>query len=74
MNVREDEITRAIEQFGRLCHGSDFSLAGMRENKVLVRIRGPCVACPASFISLERELERTLKGRFPEVEKVEIIL
>lgn len=51
--------------------GGDIDLVSVEEDgTVKVRLRGACVGCPASQITLKHGIERTLRQHIPEVREV----
>ncbi|HHX01048.1 MAG TPA: NifU family protein [Firmicutes bacterium] len=52
--------------------GGDVELVGIDENNVVtVRLKGACVGCPMSQLTLKNGIERILKQQVPEVTAVE---
>ena len=54
--------------------GGDIELVGVEEGVVKVRLRGACAGCPGAAITLKMAVERRLKARVPEVQRVENVL
>jgi len=50
--------------------GGDIEFVGIENKTVRVRLRGACVGCPASQMTLQHGVERLLKEEVPEIEGV----
>ncbi len=54
--------------------GGDIELLDVSDNGVVqIRMHGACVGCPSSDMTLRIGIERTLKDRIPEIERVEAV-
>lgn len=54
--------------------GGDVELVDITDEGVVkVKLKGACMGCPMSNITLSRDIERTLKEKIPEVKKVEAV-
>ena len=54
--------------------GGDVELVDVEEDgTVKVRLVGACAGCPMSQMTLQMGIERILKEKIPEVEKVEAV-
>ena len=53
--------------------GGDIELVGIEGNVVKVRLRGACAGCPGAQMTLKMAVERRIKARVPEVERVESV-
>jgi len=54
--------------------GGDIELVGIEEGGVVkVRLRGACAGCPGAQMTLKMAVERRLKAKIPEVERVESV-
>ncbi len=54
--------------------GGDLELVDVSDDGVvLVRFHGACVGCPSRNLTLQSGIERQLKGRIPEVTRVEAV-
>ncbi|KPK44655.1 MAG: nitrogen fixation protein NifU [Planctomycetes bacterium SM23_25] len=51
--------------------GGDIELVDVEGGVVKVRLRGACAGCPGAQMTLKMAVERRLKERVPEVERVE---
>lgn len=75
----EDELAAAVrqvlaERVAPAIHrdGGDIELVGVSQGVVKVSLVGACRSCPASAMTLQHGVERTLKEAFPgQVERVE---
>ncbi len=51
--------------------GGDLEFVGVDEQGVVsVRLRGACVGCPSSEITLKLGIERQLRAQIPEISEV----
>jgi Fe-S cluster biogenesis protein NfuA len=53
--------------------GGDIELVGVDGGVVKVRLRGACAGCPGAQMTLKMAVERRLKAKVPEVERVESV-
>ena len=54
--------------------GGDIELVGIEEGGVVkVRLRGACAGCPGAQMTLKMAVERRLKAKIPEVQRVESV-
>ncbi|HUU32332.1 MAG TPA: NifU family protein [Phycisphaerae bacterium] len=54
--------------------GGDIELVGVEEGGVVkVRLRGACAGCPGAQMTLKMAVERRLKAKVPEVQRVESV-
>ena len=53
--------------------GGDIELVGLEGGVVKVRLKGNCAGCPMSQMTLTFGVEKVLKERIPEVERVEAV-
>lgn len=52
--------------------GGDIELVDVTEDGVVkVRLRGACSGCPGAAMTLKMGVERVLKSRIPQVQRVE---
>ena len=51
--------------------GGDIELVDVVDGVVKVRLRGACAGCPGAQMTLKMAVERRLKEKIPEVERVE---
>ncbi len=51
--------------------GGDVSLVAIEDGVVKVRLTGACGTCPSATTTLKMGIEKTLKEKIPEVERVE---
>lgn len=63
-----DEIRPNIQ-----ADGGDIELVAIEDGVVKVRLKGACAGCPMSALTLKQGVERTLKNKIPEVERVEAV-
>ena len=50
--------------------GGDIELVDIENETVKVRLRGACVGCPMSALTLKQGVERLIKARVPEIKNV----
>jgi Fe-S cluster biogenesis protein NfuA len=50
--------------------GGDIDLVAVENNIVKVRLRGACVGCPMSALTLKQGVERLIKQKVPEIQGV----
>jgi Fe-S cluster biogenesis protein NfuA len=53
--------------------GGDIDLVAIENNIVKVRLRGACVGCPMSALTLKQGVERLIKAKVPEIQSVEAV-
>jgi Fe-S cluster biogenesis protein NfuA len=53
--------------------GGDIDLVAIEDGIVKVRLRGSCVGCPMSALTLKAGVERIIKQQVPEVKSVEAV-
>jgi len=53
--------------------GGDIDLVAVENNTVKVRLRGACVGCPMSALTLKQGVERIIKQKVPEIQSVEAV-
>ena len=53
--------------------GGDIELVAIENGVVKVRLKGACVGCPMSALTLKQGVERTIKNKVPEVKSVEAV-
>ena len=53
--------------------GGDIELVAVENKTVKVRLRGACVGCPMSALTLKQGVERLIKTKVPEIQSVEAV-
>lgn len=53
--------------------GGDIELVAIENKTVKVRLRGACVGCPMSALTLKQGVERLIKAKVPEIQSVEAV-
>jgi Fe-S cluster biogenesis protein NfuA len=53
--------------------GGDVELVSVDDGVVKVRLQGACKGCPMSQMTLKNGIERFIKERLPEVDRVEAV-
>jgi len=68
----EERIKEVIDQIrpNLRMDGGDIEFVALEGTTVKVRLRGACCGCPASQVTLKQGVERVVREKVPEVEKV----
>lgn len=53
--------------------GGDVQLVDIEDNVVKVELQGACKGCPMSSVTLAVGIEKAIKEKVPEIEKVEAV-
>jgi Fe-S cluster biogenesis protein NfuA len=53
--------------------GGDIELVAVENGTVKVRLQGACVGCPMSALTLKAGVERIIKSKVPEIQRVEAV-
>jgi len=53
--------------------GGDIDLVAIEKGVVKVKLRGACVGCPMSALTLKQGVERIIKQKVPEVKSGEAV-
>jgi Fe-S cluster biogenesis protein NfuA len=71
----KERLEKALEELRPhlQADGGDVELVDYEDGIVKVRLKGACAGCPMSQMTLQWGVERFLKGRIPEVIKVEAV-
>jgi Fe-S cluster biogenesis protein NfuA len=71
----KEEVEAVINEIRPLLQGDggDIELVGIEGNVVKVRLRGACAGCPGAQMTLKMAVERRIKARVPEIERVESV-
>lgn len=72
LEERVQEVIEAIRPYIQ-GDGGDLQLVGIEDNVVKVRLRGACVGCPHSLMTLKMGVERHMRERVPEIKSVEAV-
>ena len=67
-----EKVEKAIEEIRPylVADGGNIELVNVEDNVVKVRLTGACAGCPMAQMTLKMGVERFLKSRIPEIEKV----
>ena len=70
-SVRE-QVSQVIDQVrpALQADGGDIELVDVADNVVKVRLVGACAGCPMSQYTLAMQVERIIKQKVPQIEKV----
>jgi len=70
-----EEVEAVVNEIRPLLQadGGDIELVGIEAGVVKVRLRGACAGCPGAQMTLKMAVERRLKEKVPEVERVESV-
>jgi Fe-S cluster biogenesis protein NfuA len=71
----KEEIEAVINEIRPLLQGDggDIELVAIDGNVVKVRLRGACAGCPGAQMTLKMAVERRIKAKVPQVERVESV-
>ena len=71
----KEKIEAVINEIRPLLQGDggDIELVGIEGNVVKVRLRGACAGCPGAQMTLKMAVERRIKAKIPEIERVESV-
>ncbi len=71
----ENKVKEALEEIKPKIQadGGDIELVGIEKGIVKVRLKGACVGCPMSALTLKQGVERLIKQKIPEVKSVEAV-
>ncbi len=71
----EKKVKEALEEIKPKIQadGGDIELVGIENGIVKVRLKGACVGCPMSALTLKQGVERLIKQKIPEVKSVEAV-
>lgn len=74
-NSLEARVNRVIEAIRPYIQGDggDIQLVSIDGAVVKVRLRGACVGCPHSMMTLKMGVERHMREHVPEIESVEAV-
>ena len=53
--------------------GGDIELVSVENGTAKVRLKGACAGCPMSALTLKQGVERVIKAKIPEIQKVEAV-
>ncbi|MGQ9675584.1 MAG: NifU family protein [Chloroflexota bacterium] len=67
-----ERVSQAIDQIrpALQADGGDIELVDVEGNVAKVRLVGACAGCPMSQLTLTMQVERIIKQRVPEIERV----
>lgn len=70
-----DQVEKVIEKIRPmlLADGGDVDVVSVENGMVQLRLRGACVGCPASMVTLHEGIEKLLKEEVPGVVGVEAV-
>ncbi len=72
------KIEAVLDEFvrpGLRADGGDVEIVGIDADRIVqVRMKGACVGCPSSTITMTMGIESTVKARVPEVRFLEAVL
>lgn len=71
----EDRVDKAIQELrpNLQADGGDIELLGVEKGVVKVKLKGACVGCPMSTMTIQWGVENFLKKKIPEIVKVEAV-
>jgi len=70
-----EKIQAVIDEIRPLLQadGGDIDLVGVEDGVVKVRLRGACAGCPGAQMTLKMAVERRIKLKVPEIQRVESV-
>ena len=70
-----EKIQAVIDEIRPLLQadGGDIELVGVEDGVVKVRLRGACAGCPGAQMTLKMAVERRIKLKVPEIQRVESV-
>ena len=73
--MKNENIEKALAKVraGLQQDGGDLELVSVEDGVVKVRLKGACVGCPMSQMTLANFVEREIKKAAPEVKRVEAV-
>ncbi|MBS7639688.1 MAG: NifU family protein [Candidatus Bathyarchaeia archaeon] len=73
MRAEVEKVIREIQPSLR-ADGGDIELVDVTEDGIVkVRLKGACLGCPFSTMTLQFGVERYLKARVPQVKRVVVV-
>jgi Fe-S cluster biogenesis protein NfuA len=72
--IMKEQVQQVINEIrpNLQADGGDIELIDVTEDGVVkVRLRGACSGCPGAAMTLKMGVERVLKSRIPQVQRVE---
>jgi Fe-S cluster biogenesis protein NfuA len=75
MSETEEKVQKALAEIRPQIQadGGDIELVAVEGETVKVRLRGACVGCPMSTLTLKQGVERLIKAKVPEIQAVEAV-
>jgi len=74
--IMKEKVQQVIDEIrpNLQADGGDIELVDVTEDGVVkVRLRGACSGCPGAAMTLKMGVERVLKSRVPQVQRVESV-
>ena len=70
-----EEVTRVIEELrpGLRQDGGEVELVDVQGSDVFVRLKGHCIGCPMSALTVKQKLELALRRQVSGVERVRAV-
>ena len=75
MSTIREKVEKALEEMkaNLQADGGNIELVDVQDAVAKVRLTGACVGCPMSQMTLQWGVERFLKKKVPEIQKVEAV-
>lgn len=72
MQTLESRVQEALDEIRVFIQadGGDIELVKIEDNKVFVKLKGACIGCPLSFITLSMGVEEAVKEKAPEITEI----
>jgi Fe-S cluster biogenesis protein NfuA len=73
--IMKEDVERVLDEIrpSLQADGGDVELVDVAEGVVRVRLKGACAGCPMSQMTIQWGVERFLKNKIPDVQKVEAV-
>ena len=75
LRARIETVLDELVRPGMRADGGDVEVVGIDADRIVqVRMKGACVGCPSSTITMTMGIESAIKARVPEVRFLEAVL
>jgi Fe-S cluster biogenesis protein NfuA len=75
IETMEKRVQNALEEIRPKIQadGGDIELVAIENGTLKVRLKGACAGCPMSALTLKQGVERFVKTKVPEIQRVEAV-
>ena len=75
MSETKEKVQKALAEIRPQIQadGGDIELVAVEGDTVKVRLRGACAGCPMSALTLKQGVERLIKAKVPDIQRVEAV-